>query len=231
MTLRLSENDAKRMKIDRLGQRGGPQPEGRRRPKKPTPQLTVTKAPRGAREFTIPTAPVPKPRQTRRDRYDPSVRVQRYRAWADIARQAAPVDIGDKEAIAGGIVLGATFYLPIPESWTPKRREQVKGKRYLGQPDIGNLMKSLEDALWPDDDSMVWKYREPERLYDDGNGPRTVVRLWPGVDPFGLIQLAAGFELADRLGAETDEPEGTRYIQISDTQAREIAELLKRAAR
>ena len=45
-----------------------------------------------------------------------------------------------------------------------------------------------------------------------------------------LYQLADDFENADRLGADTDEPEGNRYIQMSDTVTKLIAERLRKIA-
>jgi hypothetical protein len=41
-----------------------------------------------------------------------------------------------------------------------------------------------------------------------------------------LFELAKALRDADRMGAEKDEPEGTRYIQISDTLARQIEQEL-----
>ncbi|MGH0031728.1 MAG: hypothetical protein ACQGVC_18215 [Myxococcota bacterium] len=40
-------------------------------------------------------------------------------------------------------------------------------------------------------------------------------------------KLAAALDAADRQGADRDEPEGARFIQISDTLARQIAETLR----
>ena len=45
-----------------------------------------------------------------------------------------------------------------------------------------------------------------------------------------LYQLASSLENAIRIGSEKDEPEGDRYIQISDTLATLTAERLKRIA-
>lgn len=37
-----------------------------------------------------------------------------------------------------------------------------------------------------------------------------------------LQDLIRAFEKADRMGAPTDEPEGTRYVQMSDTVVKQI---------
>ena len=45
-----------------------------------------------------------------------------------------------------------------------------------------------------------------------------------------LYQIADDLDRAGRLGNDKDKPEGTRYIQISDTLAGEIAERLRKIA-
>jgi hypothetical protein len=43
-----------------------------------------------------------------------------------------------------------------------------------------------------------------------------------------IQKLAVGFQCAERLGEDRDEPEGARYILLSDTCANDIAVLLYR---
>ena len=45
-----------------------------------------------------------------------------------------------------------------------------------------------------------------------------------------LIQLAQSLDTATRLGDGIDDPEGSRYIQVSDTLARVIANHLRKIA-
>lgn len=44
----------------------------------------------------------------------------------------------------------------------------------------------------------------------------------PLTDHQRLLRLAEALRKTERFGAETDEPEGARYIQLSDTLAKEI---------
>lgn len=54
-----------------------------------------------------------------------------------------------------------------------------------------------------------------------------IVRIIPHV-PMSAAQLAAEIlEAAPRLGDEQDRPEGSRYLQLSDTLARQLASLLR----
>lgn len=46
-----------------------------------------------------------------------------------------------------------------------------------------------------------------------------------------LNELANGLDMAGRLGSEKDNPEGVRYIQISDTLAKDMARDLRRIAK
>ena len=39
--------------------------------------------------------------------------------------------------------------------------------------------------------------------------------------------VALALDAADRIGNDIDEPEGTRYIQISDTLAKELSQALR----
>ena len=43
-----------------------------------------------------------------------------------------------------------------------------------------------------------------------------------------IQKLAVGFQCAERLGEDRDEPEGSRYILVSDTCANDISVLLYR---
>lgn len=62
-----------------------------------------------------------------------------------------------------GVVLpvsGATvtFVLPMPVSWSKKRKSKYDGKPHKSKPDWDNLGKALSDAIY-EDDSCVWDIR------------------------------------------------------------------------
>lgn len=94
--------------------------------------------------------PVPKPRQTRSDRWKQRPPVMLYRAFCDEARLH---DIRVPPANAHII-----FVIPMPKRWSQKKRNQQNGQPHQQKPDIDNLTKSLLDALF-DDDSHVWDVR------------------------------------------------------------------------
>jgi Holliday junction resolvase RusA-like endonuclease len=103
--------------------------------------------------------PVSKPRQTQSDKWKVRACVARYRAFADecrLKRVHVPVE-------GGNIV----FILPMPKSWSAKKREEMNGEAHTQKPDIDNLLKSLMDAVFPDD-SHVWDVRITKLWGDKG---------------------------------------------------------------
>ncbi len=51
-----------------------------------------------------------------------------------------------------------TFVLPMPPSWSKKKRDAMDGQPHQQKPDLDNLKKSLLDALF-EDDSHIWDAR------------------------------------------------------------------------
>lgn len=101
-------------------------------------------------EQIYPIVPMGKPRMTRADKWKKRPEVMRYRAFCDEVRLR-------------GVVLpesGAhvTFVLPMPVSWSKKKRQQQNGQPHQAKPDCDNMLKALMDALYADD-AHVWDCR------------------------------------------------------------------------
>lgn len=97
--------------------------------------------------------PMSAPRQSRRDSWSPSPRVKRYREWKDLFRKECEVygwELGD--------TLDITFFIPMPKSWSKKKRLQMNSTPHKQKPDIDNLCKAVMDAHGKDD-GHVWKLR------------------------------------------------------------------------
>jgi len=92
--------------------------------------------------------PVPKPRMTRADKWKKRPAVMRYRAFCDELRSKF-----SPEAPETPIVL--IFNLPMPKSWSKKKKIAMDGKPHLQRPDLDNLEKAWNDALHKED-SAVW---------------------------------------------------------------------------
>lgn len=116
--------------------------------------------------------PLPKPRQTQRDRWihtkknlSPSDqkhlnRILRYRAFADELRCKCNL-LGYKLQDE----LSISFTIAMPKSWSKKKKAEMDGKPHQQTPDLDNLCKSFQDVLAADDSHVhrisankVWGY-------------------------------------------------------------------------
>ena len=98
--------------------------------KKPTPT-----------EYAI--NPVAKPRQTRSDIWRKRPCVMKYRAFADECRAS-----GMTIPSAGSHIV---FIMPMPASWSIKKRRAMDGQPHQQVSDLDNLLKALLDSLFKDD--------------------------------------------------------------------------------
>jgi len=71
----------------------------------------------------------------------------RYRAFADEVRR-----LGIEIPESGATVI---FGMPMPKSWSKKKKAVFLGKAHQQKPDIDNLLKAILDAIFKDD-SGVW---------------------------------------------------------------------------
>lgn len=97
-----------------------------------------------------PIKPEPKPRMTRSDKWNKRDCVLRYRAYCDEVR-ARKVYLPEHGA-------RVTFILPMPKSWSAKKKTAMAGTPHQQKPDNDNLLKALCDALYADD-SGIWDVR------------------------------------------------------------------------
>lgn len=86
--------------------------------------------------------------------------------------------------LEGAIWLGVRAYLPIPKSWSNKKKEQAKSAaiRPTSKPDMDNLLKHVKDCLtslsfWHDDKQVVEYLPGIGKYYDDGQGPRWEIEI------------------------------------------------------
>lgn len=90
--------------------------------------------------------PVAKPRMTQRDRWKKRPCVERYWAYRDLVKTF------DIQLPAPARV---TFYVPMPKSWSKKKKLAHMGRPHTQKPDIDNYLKGFLDAIY-EDDSHVW---------------------------------------------------------------------------
>ena len=108
--------------------------------------------------------PVTKPRQTQSDRWKKRPCVLRYRAFADRCRELNMI-VNDR----GSHVI---FNMPMPKSWSKKKKAEMDGEYHQQTPDADNLLKSVLDSLYKDDSHICdiritkkWSYIGFIRIY------------------------------------------------------------------
>jgi Holliday junction resolvase RusA-like endonuclease len=93
--------------------------------------------------------PVPKPRMTQSDRWKSRPCTARYWEFKE-----------NLINLFGGLELheqvGLIFTMPMPDSWSDKKKLLMNGKPHQAKPDIDNLVKSIFDCL-AESDSYIWR--------------------------------------------------------------------------
>jgi Holliday junction resolvase RusA-like endonuclease len=111
--------------------------------------------------MTIEIDPVAKPRQTRSDKWKQRPAVMRYRAYADELRMKVPAGY----QLPANVQL--VFGIPMPRSWSAKKKAEMDGQPHQQKPDTDNLTKAVKDVLC-DDDSYVWRELAEKRWSQTG---------------------------------------------------------------
>lgn len=61
------------------------------------------------------------------------------------------------------------FFMPMPKSWSKKKRIQMNFEPKQSMPDLSNLIKAFEDSLLKQD-NIIWDYRISKHWYDSVKG-------------------------------------------------------------
>lgn len=89
--------------------------------------------------------PLAKPRMTGRDKYRPAHK----RYWA--FKEECQLKMKNVELDGANVV----FMMPMPKSWSMKKRYAMLGEPHRQKPDLDNLIKALGDALYGDDSHIA----------------------------------------------------------------------------
>ena len=121
--------------------------------------------------ITLPVTPVPAPRQVRSDAWYPRPIVTRYNQFKDVIRLVHKVDIP-----LDTVHVDLVFELPMPKSWSKKRRAQMDGRYHGQRPDLDNLVKAFIDAAMfdlvtgkPQDDSFISSIAASKHWSEEGS--------------------------------------------------------------
>lgn len=123
-------------------------------------------------------APFAKPRMTQRDRWAKRQIVRDYFAFRDTVKQEierllALQNNDDKKKSWEELDIG--FFIPMPKSWSKKKRSEMAGTPHKQRPDLDNYIKGLLDALL-EEDCKVWRV-SARKIWVDTEGCITINRV------------------------------------------------------
>ena len=110
------------------------------------------------RKIILPGNPIPlqRARASRKGFYDPQYKAKENMVWY------FKKTYGECEPIEYPITLEVIFYMPIPKSWSKKKRAAMPGQSHSKKPDLDNCIKMILDTfngiLWKDD-ALIWKIK------------------------------------------------------------------------
>jgi len=90
--------------------------------------------------------PVAKPRMTRSDKWKKRPATTKYWKFVDQCKL--------ERVVLPCFNSHVTFIIPMPASFSKKKKDQLNGKPHMQRPDLSNLLKALEDALYQEDSGI-----------------------------------------------------------------------------
>lgn len=99
---------------------------------------------------------------TQRDRWAHRSVVDRYYTFCDELRLKHPQKLSPQ-------LKAVIFYLPLPKSWSKKRKTEMLGKPHQVKPDIDNLLKAVMDALC-ENDSYIYEVQYLGKFWSETPG-------------------------------------------------------------
>lgn len=92
--------------------------------------------------------PMPKPRLTYKGKW--TDRAKKYYEWCNELKWLAK-----EQKLSLGMDIRVDFHLPMPKSWSKKKKAKMNETRHEQKPDLDNIFKGFVDALL-EEDSSVW---------------------------------------------------------------------------
>jgi len=98
--------------------------------------------------YELNVVPNTKPRMTQADVWRKRPCVLKYREYKDRLREEClRVDLTELKSQMTTLI----FYIPMPASWSKRKKELMNGTLHLQTPDMDNLLKGFQDALATED--------------------------------------------------------------------------------
>lgn len=114
---------------------------------------------------TISIIPVAKPRMVKSDKWKQRPVVMKYWAFKDELRLKFKGKLSDQFKV--------TFTIPMPKSWSKKKKKEMVLSPHQSRPDLDNFVKALNDCLAKEDSHIhtiharkIWGY-DGEIYYEE----------------------------------------------------------------
>jgi len=104
------------------------------------------------RRFSFEISPMAAPRINHRSRF--SQKAKDYWDWTKTLRDLAHIQ-GFRYSQSEIFSLSFTFMVPMPNSWSKKKKREMEGKPHKSKPDLDNFLKATIDGLFPGGDHMI----------------------------------------------------------------------------
>ena len=91
--------------------------------------------------------------------------LERYNLYKEALRTEA-ARVGFEMPISNAWI---KFYMPVPASWSKKKKARMNFEPKKSMPDLSNLIKAMEDSLLKQD-NIIWDYRVSKYWYDGAKG-------------------------------------------------------------
>lgn len=101
-----------------------------------------------------------KPRMVKSDAWRKRPCVEKYWQYKDKLRAYLPDTIYEVPPVLEDI----QFVLPMPKSWSKKKKAEMSGLPHQQKPDLDNIIKGFKDCLC-ENDSYVWQYNRISKVW------------------------------------------------------------------
>lgn len=124
-------------------------------------------------EFRVEIEPMGAVRMTGRGKWV-KPNAQRYLTYKKAIQSAISeqVIVNHREPTKNPVAVYITFFMPIPNSWSKRKKKLAPSVRHTKKPDIDNMVKGLFDSLngiiWKDDNQVV--ICQAEKVYHHSPG-------------------------------------------------------------
>jgi len=117
------------------------------------------------KNFMLNIDPCAKPRMTQKDKHHPSDYTIKYFNWKEDLNRIAH-ELGIPINLPGQIQ-SIIFMVPMPMSWSVKKKNAMYGKPHQQTPDLDNYLKAFQDALCPEDSHIYSIKGELGKYWND----------------------------------------------------------------